>query len=222
MSKTWHYKKPEKFWVGVSDVLNERPPWLVHASKSYVLSRSIDGAPQFRTHKKAIVRVAEMDDLQAIAHCAGKPESKIQDRFTRGEICFVTVVAGSIVGYEWLATAATFDEPGQGVSYVCDAKTAWLYDGFVLPEFRLKGLWLNLQYCILAYLQKTSKKRIACSIDFDNIGSIKTHLRFGFEVTHQVVSLTILGLAVRWVTYLRSDRTKIKIGWWRKNLQVEV
>ena len=222
VSGVGHFKKPKKFWVAVSDILNDLPPWLIHVNKFYILRILRQNIPQLRKYKNVIVQKAKTSDLEAIADCAGKPINKIRFRFDNGDLCFIAIVAEKVVGYIWMVTSGKFVESVQGVTIKCNPGAVWLYDCFVLPEFRFRGLWLNLQYAVLEYLGDKSKEITACSIDYDNIGSIKTHLRFGYEITSQVVTFSFLGMAIRWHKGINTNQRKIRIGWWRNNLEIEV
>ncbi len=216
------YTKPWRFWVSVTDNLNQMPLWLIHINKLYVLKCSANSIKQLRVYKNAAERVAGIADSQAIAKCSGKSERKIYDRLVNGDICFISEVNGAIVGYVWMSSVTTYCEDAEGINIYTDEVTSWLYDGFVVPEFRIKGIWLNLQYALFAKLQKEGKQCAACSVDYDNINSARTHLRFAYEPTHLVMSLCVLGLAIRWVTDLDVKRTKFHVTWWRNYLDVHV
>lgn len=217
------YPKPRRFWVRITDNLNRMPLWLIHVNKLYVLRHSANTVKRLRSYNKAAQRVARLTDSKTIAKCSGKSETKIRNRLENGDSCFISEVDGAVVGYLWMSSVKRFYEDAEGIVYITDETTSWLYDGFVIPEFRIKGIWVNLQNALIANLQKEKQHYVVCSIDYENANSINTHLRFGYEPTQIVLSFCALGLAVRWVNYLKLQRsTKIQISWWSKYFDVHV
>jgi GNAT superfamily N-acetyltransferase len=216
------YPKPWKYWVNVTDNLNRMPLWFIHINKLYILKRSANTVKRLRSYKSAVERVAGLVDSKAIAQCSGKSERKIRNRLENGDICFISEVDGAIAGYLWMSSATSYYEDTEGIIYITDEETSWLYDGFVTPEYRVKGIWVNLQYALIAYLQKEKKQCVVCSIEYDNVNSINTHLRFGYEPTHIVISICVLGLTVRCVNTLNPKRSRLQISSWNKCFDVHV
>lgn len=216
------YPKPWRFWIRITDNLNLMPLWLIHVNKLYVLRHSTNTVKRLRSYNKATQRVAELADSAAIARCSGKSERKIRNRLENRDSCIISEVDGATVGYLWMSSVKRFYEDAEGIVYITDETTSWLYDGFVAPEYRIKGIWVNLQNALIANLQKDKKHYGICSIDYENTNSINTHLRFGYEPTQIVLSICMLGLALRWVNHLNSQGTKVQISWWSKYFDIHV
>ena len=222
MAKSRKLKKPKRFFIALTDRVNRFPPWLLHLNKFYILRHHIEKTPQIRTSPDAIVRVADIDDANAIATCCQKPVINIVNRFESGDFCFVILIDDKIVGFEWMAGSTTFIENSQGITFHVRPEVMWVYDGFVVLEYRLRGLWVSLQYAITKYLKTNQKLLVACSVDYDNVSSLKAHLRFGYETTDMVYSVTLLGLAIRIHKNIVADKNKFQISCWRNYLKIRL
>ncbi len=76
-------------------------------------------------------------DIAAVAACDSRTEEQIQARLDKGHLCIVIKNGERIAGYCWADLREVNDA-------VCDYELgpgeAYLYDGFIVPELRGRGL----------------------------------------------------------------------------------
>ncbi len=139
------------------------------------------------------VRRATLKDLQGITECQNTPEAFLK-RFQVGDHCVVAVVDGRIVGYEWFCDKLTHSEERYTYEITIPRSTIYAYDAYILPEYRLSGIWLKFKTVYLRELmQSLDKRKIITMIDHGNRMSMSTHLRFGFKLVRKVFVLKLFG-----------------------------
>lgn len=98
------------------------------------------------------------------------------DRFERGDLLVVYQDEGTVMGYVWLAFKDL---------WVCESRLfvslrddeALIYDSFVFPQYRLKGIYTRLESAALAEAGRRGRKRIVSYVEIYNTVSLKTQLR---------------------------------------------
>jgi len=139
------------------------------------------------------VRRATLEDLRGITECQNTPEAFLK-RFQSGDHCVVAVVDGRIVGYEWFCDKPTHSEERYAYKITIPRSAIYAYDAYILPEYRVSGIWLKFKTVYLRELmQLLHKRKIITMIDRGNRMSMSTHLRFGFKFVHKVFVLQLLG-----------------------------
>jgi hypothetical protein len=95
-----------------------------------------DSPATIPTKGKLLVRqVAEDDPMVAIFP---RPKSVIERRFKEDTLCFVADIDGKFAGFIWLAfNYYNEDEVRCRYELINSQKSAWDYDVYVAPEFRL-------------------------------------------------------------------------------------
>ena len=139
------------------------------------------------------VRRATLKDLRGITECQSTPEAFLK-RFQSGDHCVVAVVDGRIVGYEWFCDKPTHSEERYAYEITIPRNAIYAYDAYILPEYRLSGIWLKFKTVYLRELmQSLHKRKVITMIDRGNRMSMSTHLRFGFRLVHKVFVFKLFG-----------------------------
>lgn len=139
------------------------------------------------------IRPATREDLPGMTECQRTPEAFLK-RFEMKDHCAVAIINGQIVGYEWFCAKPSYLEERYAYKVEIPPEAVYAYDGFILPEHRLSGIWVKFKTAYLRQLMQRSRKRkIITMIDAGNHMSMKTHLRFGFRPVRTVFVLKVLG-----------------------------
>ena len=139
------------------------------------------------------IRRATLDDLPGLTECEQTPETFLK-RFARNEQCAVAVSKGRIVGYEWFCDKSFHSEERYAYPIEIAPDAIYAYDAFILPEHRLSGIWPTFKAVYLREsMQRLHRRKIITMIDRGNYLSMKTHLRFGFQLIRRVFVLKLFG-----------------------------
>ena len=134
---------------------------------------------------------ATPDDLPRLVECNPKPH-RFAERFQHRDRCFVAESkTGQIVGYEWLSEPPYHFEQKYHYRIPIPDNTFYLYDAYILPEYRISGIWLGLKAKIGEVMQSEGKQALITYISHDNHLSFRTHFRFGFQIFERVSVLSI-------------------------------
>jgi GNAT superfamily N-acetyltransferase len=160
----------------------------------------------FRRFGSVVLRRATVEDLESLARHLGRPTiglDVLKQRWARDDTCVLAEVGGSPVSMQW---ASRQRYPLDGVDYVFDPgdKGVLLYDAYTAPEWRMKGIHVNVMQHLLEYLSPEGIEGVYSAIDHGNDHSLRTHLRFGFRVCQYVTQVRLLGL--NWQLRTRSRR----------------
>ena len=110
------------------------------------------------------------------------PAAAFRNRLAANDECAVAV-DGRIVGYQWFCTRPRYVEERYACGIEVPADTVYEYDIFILPEYRLAGLWLNFHCLYLRELMgRLQRQRVVGMVDYGVRLSMNTHLRFGFTL----------------------------------------
>ena len=139
------------------------------------------------------VRGATLADLQGIVECQDTPDAFVK-RFDSKDHCVVALAEGQIVGYEWFCDKPLHLEERYAYKIEIPRRAIYAYDAYILPEYRLSGIWLKFKTVYLRELmQLLHKQRIITMVDSGNYLSMNTHLRFGFKLVRKVFILKLFG-----------------------------
>jgi hypothetical protein len=139
------------------------------------------------------VRRANLGDLEGLVACQNTRDAFLK-RFESNDYCVVAVFDGRIVGYEWFCDKPSYVEERYALEIAVPPDAIYAYDGFILPEHRLGGVWMKFQSVYLRELmQKLQRQKVLTTIDYGNSLSMNTHLRFGFKLVRKVFAIKIFG-----------------------------
>jgi GNAT superfamily N-acetyltransferase len=140
-----------------------------------------------------VVRDATLKDMEGIAGCQNTPQAFL-NRFHARDYCAVAVAEGRIVGYQWFCDHPCHVEERYSYRIALPPDTIYTYDAFILPEYRLTGIWMKFHSWYLRELmQRLDKKRILTMVDHGNLLSMNTHLRFGYRPVRKVLVTKAFG-----------------------------
>jgi hypothetical protein len=142
---------------------------------------------------RANVRRATLEDLEGLVACQNTRGAFLK-RFELNDYCVVAVSDGRIVGYEWFCDRPSYLEERYLLEIAIPPDAIYAYDGFILPEHRLGGVWMKFQsVCLRQLMQKLRRQKVLTLIDYGNSLSMNTHLRFGFKLVGKVFVIKIFG-----------------------------
>jgi hypothetical protein len=151
-----------------------------------------DGIPDLKyTRGRGIIRFGSIDDAEQMSMLEDKKDVFI-NRFNNNENCIVATYEDKVIGYEWFSDKPTHME--ERFFYVLDVPegSIYSYDAFIKQEYRLSGVWLKFKQYLQEYMRVHQKKCILTLIDYDNLLSMNTHVRFGYKPYKYVVALKIV------------------------------
>lgn len=155
---------------------------------------------QFRRYRGVVIRQATAEDLESLAHHLGRPGiglAVLRQRWAREDMCVLAQAAGLPVSMQW---ASRQRYAMDNIDYVFDPgdKGIFLYDAYTAPEWRMRGIHVNVMQRLLENLPPEAIEHVYSAIDAGNDHSLRTHLRFGFRVQRYVTQVRLLGL--NWVS----------------------
>lgn len=147
------------------------------------------------------VREASSDDLRQLSAAMGHGPSELPDRQKRGCVCLVARSGAETLGCVWISRSA---EMMTEVRYVLDvsrdAQGAYLFDGFVLPAWRGKGILRAVLRGCRSWAAARGISRLYAAFTRENRVSERALRAMGFTaVVGDVAVLRALGRERTWV-----------------------
>lgn len=150
---------------------------------------------EFQPRMELSFQFASETDLHAIQneiygynHISTK---KAMERFHKGDKCLLALHQHTIVGYVWIMKSCMERSSSQYI-HLADHRV-YLYNGFVLEEFRGKRV-LNSMDCFLIHkFKKEHKRSLVTVVPRDNTSSIRARERMGFKRVGHITVIGILG-----------------------------
>ena len=103
--------------------------------------------------------------------------------------------SGRIIGYVKVGFGRVYIQDFQGVA-IFRPNEAFIYDTFVLPEFRRQGIAsAAIEFC-MRLLQRNGFTRLYCHIPTWNVASIKAYNRSGFQPLRSLRYRRIFGMGL--------------------------
>ena len=157
----------------------------------------------------AEVRSANLEDLDGLTNCQNTPQTFLE-RFHSHDYCVVAVARSRIVGYQWFSDKRVYVEERYSYKIEVPPDTIYTYDAFIVPEYRLTGIWVKFHSVYLRNLmQRLHKRRIVTMIDHGNRISMKTHLRFGYKPFCTVLVIKAFGKSFFLTRTLQRDKAAL-------------
>ena len=151
--------------------------------------------PSSMLRGRATVRRAVPADIDGLARLQDK-RTTFQARFAEGDHCVVAVAGARIVGYEWFCDRPVHHESAWGYDIAIPAGTVYAYDAYIDPAYRNSGVWLRFKVYLSDWMRATGKAAVLTFVEYGNLPSYRTHVRFGFTPSETVVAVKILGLTL--------------------------
>jgi len=151
------------------------------------------GIPKLRnTIGRATVRICTINDLVEMGSLQGKHKI-MSARYESGDRCIIATCDGKIVGYEWFSVRRQNIEDRYLYKITIPDDSIYCYDAYIKPEYRISGIWIRFKNCIRDLLIASGRTNIITMVDYNNVMSLNTHLRFGFRAYKRVVAMRFFG-----------------------------
>lgn len=145
---------------------------------------------------RAEVRKGTLEDLDGLTRCQDRRQLFL-NRFEANDHCAVAVLDGRIIGYQWFCDRPVYVEERYSWKIDVPRDTLYEYDIFILPEYRLAGLWFKFHCLYLRSLMvQLQRQRVVGLVDHGRHLSMNTHLRFGFTPYRRAFVVKVFGKAI--------------------------
>ncbi len=183
-------------FVKVSDIISKSPfPFFLYYNRFLILKYELNRGQKRRKLSSIEIRLATASDLSALEQLVARGD-EINMRIARGDLCFIASSNDKIVGMVWVRITDQHVETLQNYRVVLPPHSCWLFDGYIAPQYRLRGVWVNLMAEINGYLKCHGVQEAYCMINSINSLSLQTHLAFGFQIQTQVRYLKLMGIHI--------------------------
>jgi L-amino acid N-acyltransferase YncA len=190
IEKIKRYRAKPMFFK-IQSLLNKFPFQPVKISRFFMFS--LDSVPnEINARGTQIIRLATSEDIEGMCLLENKP-ILFKTWLGRGERCVVAVDNDEIVGFEWFSAAGFYLEERFNYKIIIPPDAVYTYDAYIKENFRLRGIWVQFQALIKQWMDSNNKKKIIALIDYGNDHSIKTHVRFGFQIYQDVIWINVFG-----------------------------
>ncbi|MDC7244388.1 MAG: GNAT family N-acetyltransferase [Sphaerochaetaceae bacterium] len=169
------------------------PPWLFDHSRTYLMEVPVLPSA---VHDYT-VRPAALNDLPLLAVCremedVDKGVSLFTERINSGASCYLVFdKEENLLGYAWVTETQNLFEDDDRIAVSCSADEAYIFDTFLHPGSRGKGLYRILISHLQHDLAVKNKKRFYVLVDHMNAVSIKAHQKLG-ATTLELISYTCI------------------------------
>lgn len=147
------------------------------------------------------VHEATAEDLRQLSAAMGRDPSELPERQKRGRICLVARSGTECLGCVWISRSAeTMTEVHRVLDVSQDPQGAYLFDGFVVPAWRGKGVLRALLAACRAWAASSGVSRLYAAFTRENHVSERALVAMGFtNVVGDVTVLRVLGMERNWV-----------------------
>lgn len=165
-----------------------------------LLERLLDEPlPEITPELKYQIEQAHEDDLEKFINMVDEAKYKrFKERFMKGKICFMALDGKQAIAFSWIS----LDDEYETVSRVkvrLNEKEAYLFDDYVLPEYRNKGLQSALIMARLKYVHNLAYRRALALVSKKNIYAFQACVSTGFKPIRIITMFRIMGLCFhRW------------------------
>jgi len=163
----------------------------VRLIKYYLLAQPIIQNPQTPSRSSRIeVFLIRADD--AVTSEFPRPSAVIARRFSDGALCLVARSGGRFAGFLWLSLGP-YEEDEVRCRYgtLPERFTAWDFDVFVHPQFRMGRTFVQLWYAANALLHERGVEWSFSRVSAFNAQSLRAHRRFGARRVASAVFLCV-------------------------------
>lgn len=176
----------------------------------YVVAQPVphEGSQVLRPARTSAIRQVGREDRQVAKF--PRPAAVIDNRFDTGSSCFVAEVKGQFAGYLWLAFDG-YDEDEVRCRFEFDdpSQSAWDYDVYVAPEYRMGRTFVRLWDAANRELAARGVRWTYSRISAFNPSSIAAHGRMGISFLFSATFLCFGNLQVAFF----SAAPFLHIGW---------
>lgn len=136
------------------------------------------------------IRWATAQDLEMLAAFGGE-RRELEARFARGARVAVLERRGRPLARCWFETGQ-HERPG--LRYRLAPGDVWMWDAYVLPEFRRRGLFRRLNDFAAREYRRAGYVRVLSAVETLNRNSVRAHLALGARLRARMFCLSLFGL----------------------------
>jgi len=194
----------------LSDIVRKLhlPVWVFNYSRALlmevpVLSVALD---------TCTVRPAGIHDLPLLATCRQMEDTdKGIDLFTarinRGCTCYLIFdESTSLLGYAWVAETVNVFEDDDRIALTCSYEQAYIFDTFLHPAARGRGLYRKLIAQLQDDMALKGKRKFYVLVDYRNEISIRAHQKLGATTVEDIRYTALFGIC----RYASSNRNELR------------
>ena len=158
------------------------------------------------------VRPASIHDIPALTTCRQMDDPTLgatlfKTRFDQDARCYVVLDSNDyLFGYAWVMRTGNLFEDDDRLRITCRPNGAYIFDVFLHPDARGKGLYPLLIAGLQQDMANQGKTEFHVLVDQSNTISVKAHQKLGAKICETSRYTTILGLS--W--YLLKTETRRK------------
>lgn len=169
---------------------------LFEVRKATVFGRSLDEPiPDYIPSVPVKLREMTLEDLSRFREARSLlPERWIMgfaERLKTGRIGIIGFVNGQVACYGWLSLQNAMDR-WMGVELCLQDGEGYLYDGFIFPAFRGRGIYTFLQAWRLNYLKQLNCRIAYLVVAAGNLAAQRTDEKVGFIALRELCSVKIM------------------------------
>ena len=151
--------------------------------KSCIFEKKLDGPPfKIEAKVKVDVKLVQSDDISKLPKRSENFDSEVKKRFEMGHICFGAHLHGKIVHYKWVAFSKSippYSDLERRMRISSDS--AYIYDGYTVPEYRGLGISAKVMEKTLQYLQEIGIKKVYSYVRYDNFPMLRVKQKEKFR-----------------------------------------
>jgi len=186
------------------------PSKIFKLGKAYLLSCQTNKLIPTRQLKNVLIRKASEVDLSIIVACESERngETLFRAYFETGRQCYVAIFENRCIAYAWAFyknTTITFDNYQQSnILTILPQNSCFIGDGFIHPEWRMKGLFpLLIAYIFDDLSQKHSITTVYNHIYYSSEHSMRSSTRLGFTLQKTIIYVRLLN--IQWIVIYSKD-----------------
>lgn len=157
-----------------------RPVGMLDYSVIYHLDLTRPLIP-YRARIPVTVCIAADDEMEAIAKLTGSPfhhPALLRQRIQTGSKCFVALINGEIVAFNWVTLGQVFDE---FYRISLDPSDVYCMDAHTIEPYRGNAIHTELLSRLLEYAQSKGYRHAYTRVSAMHVASWKSHLRLGWQ-----------------------------------------
>lgn len=157
-----------------------------------IVAQPVPETPAARLRASSTSQVRQVEREDPLVPLFPRPPEVIATRFADGAMCFVATSRERFAGFLWLAFDG-YDEDEVRCRYAFDTPeiSAWDYDVYVEPEYRLGRTFMRLWQAANQFMSTRGVRWTFSRISAFNAGSIAAHRRLGGQILHSATFLCI-------------------------------
>lgn len=160
--------------------------------KYYLIAQPVAKKSLFRSGKEGSIVIREINEGDDVTQFFPRPGNAIKNRFRSGAKCLVAFKNNEFVGFLWLLfDNYQEDEVRARFSPLPSEQTAWDFDVYVVPNFRLGRVFARL-WSEANNILRERKIIWSCSrISAFNSNSLRSHTCLGAELLGSTLFLCV-------------------------------